>query len=108
MLTPPKMTVGKTINRMPADRRDSGPIIYLLIDGFMWLSHADVWDRYLLEEVRRCYGARRICLQRLAEFRLAESPAEVFDRLPDCIVNEHTASADASVQLRRDKARLLL
>src|SRR5262249_36994126 len=100
MLTPPKMTVGKTTNKMPAARRDSGLIVYL------FLSHADVRHCDLLEKVWRSNRAWRVSRQRLAEFWLTKRLPEVSHRLPDRLVDEHATSADTTMQLGRDKAGL--
>src|SRR5215831_13060185 len=76
-------------------------------DALLLLSKANIRYGDLLEKVRRSYGAWGIRLQRVAKFRPAERLPEVCHRLPDRIVDEHSASADTAVQLSRDESGLL-
>src|SRR5215510_4594438 len=75
-------------------------------DSLVLLSNANIRYGDLLEKVRRSYRAWRIRLQRVAKFRPAERLPEVCHRLPDRIVDEHSASADTAVQLSRDESGL--
>lgn len=98
----PELALNTTVPGVTASPA-SGPVF-----PYVSLSNAEIWHRDPLEKMRRRYRAWRVHIQRHTKFRPAERLAKVRDRLPDSEVDEDTASGDASVQLRRDIAGLLL
>lgn len=70
--------------------------------------HADARHRHLLEQVRGGHRRVGVAGERRLELRITKRVPECLHRLPDGVVDEHPAPADAAVQLGGDEARLLL
>src|SRR5262249_14836851 len=66
------------------------------------LVHADAGYGQLLEQVGRGHRARRVLPGVGSELGMGERAPEVLAGLPDRVVEEHAAFADASVKLRGD------
>ena len=69
---------------------------------------ADSRHSYFSEKVRGTHHTRRIVLQLGLKLRIAKGTSEVVRRFPNRVIDEHTASSDASMQLRRNETGLSL